>query len=403
MIHRLTHSLIYAVIWGGVFTPLESFAQESFGQESLDQESPLPQTSINTPIGGEGAGLTNWQICNETSFILRLATRTSKNNNLQTQGWSRLRPGACLSFQTDRGTPRYAYAESLPLHHGGIREWKGKTNFCVKEDDFSHSSPDECTITGLGPTTDTGRAERAFLQVDPNEPRTKFLEPANYGKKAEIAGIQRLLRESGYDISRIDGLSGRRTSRLLTTFRNDADLPRNISNADLVDRLAETVVAQSAQTGLELCNQSSQKLWSAIGYRKDGTWQSRGWWPITPNSCIRPFNVSLDGRAMHIYAQQELPGDQAQKDLPLWVAGEDPPIFCIGESRFTSNGREFCEDRGYITAAFRPLVLEEGDQNYSLTLSDADFQNGNISGKDTYPKSNQDQSDQEENELGLRR
>ena len=76
---------------------------------------------------------------------------------------------------------------------------------------------------------------RNYLAVSPDEQRTTFIEPDNFSDKAEIAGIQRLLKDNGFKISRIDGISGRRTLRYIRDFKKKSGLPVSTSNRELID------------------------------------------------------------------------------------------------------------------------------------------------------------------------
>ncbi len=353
-------------------------------QAQTDAGAALPAASQNNDasIRNEAAQNEGWAVCNETSFYLRLATATLIDGNMTPKGWERMRPGQCTGVVAPRGTPRYVFAESDVLHLGGVREWAGTVPLCSSAQDFTADATLACNLQNL--------ESRKYLQIDPNDPRTVFIEPDNYGNKAEIAGLQRLLRDNGYSISRIDGIMGRRTARTLKKFVKEQGLAAKASNADKLDALAETAFARQSDVGLTLCNNSSHNIWSSVAFRKDGVWESRGWWPISEGGCLRPFTNSLVNAQVHFYALQETPPtiiddinnpDAKPIDNPdkkLRNTAAKPAQFCIAEAKFSALGREYCLDKGYTVANFRPVPTDKDGQK--IVVSDADFVAATVAG-----------------------
>ena len=317
-----------------------------------------------------------WEVCNETSFILRAATGTTGADGLRLRGWDRIRPGDCNRYRTLPEAPRYVLAESVPAHSGGIREWKGDAMFCAGEGDFETTDPANCRLQELD--------SRPYLRVSAEDRRTILVEPEDYGKRARTAGLQRLLRDAGYKVSRIDGLSGRRTTRLLRTFRKDRDLEAGLPERETLDALEEAARERRETLGLNVCNSTEERVWAAVGYQADGNWHSRGWWPIARGDCAQLLDRPLDAMSAHLFALREDtdhpepdPDDPEpaappppKPDLRL-RAGATPAQFCISEARFASLGRDQCRDRGYAPASFRPLPTDE--EGVKVTLTDADF------------------------------
>lgn len=322
-----------------------------------------------------------WQVCNETSYILNIAvasvTQGEGNSPLTVKGWHRLRSGKCQIMAVEQGTPRYVYARSASLHQGGVREWKGRRSFCVgvKEDDFTASTNTACNLQD--------KVFADFLRVVPTEERTAFVEPANYGKKAETAGLQRLLMDNNYAITRVDGLGGRRTSNTLDTFLKDHKLSTNSSLGARLDALEKFATAAQSTIGLTICSTASARIWSAIAYRADGYWESKGWWPIEPNSCVRPLARNLKNMEAHVYARLEVTGQQDRilivPQLPARNAKKvSNKEFCISEAGFAAITHEFCEDQGYVSAQFKPVSnIQTG---VTLSLSDAEFKQTTLAG-----------------------
>ena len=143
----------------------------------------------------------------------------------------------------------------------------------------------------------------------------------------------------------------------------NADLPTLLQ----IDALAERVQSKHSEIGLTVCNQTEANSWISIGYREDGSWQSRGWWSLEPAGCIRPWSKDLIGAEMHLYAQQ----DGADNKIRVLKNPVDSVNnFCVAEGKFSALGREFCIDQGYVTANFRPIPVEESGLKITLTHED---------------------------------
>ncbi len=346
------------------FTICLAAAPSAYAQEAAEQsEAPAVQTPQNTAQTSYV-----WNICNETSFILRAAYGLSDQGAVTVRGWTEIIPGACHeTTYTDPDTPRFLYAESLPIHRGGIREWKGKIELCAKEEDFSSEASEDCALNNL--------ETREYLAVKPSESRTTLIEPSDFGPKAETAALQRLLRDAGYDITKIDGLPGRRTNRYIRDFKKKYELDKNIKGAELIAALKEVASLTVATIGVELCNDSSATIWGAIATREEGSWQSKGWWELEPGLCQQLYTQSLQGKDAHYYALQENidPEDPEaiRPDNRLRSVTATPAQFCIAESRFSAMGRDFCTEGGYVAANFRPIVTDQ--DGVKITLGDSDF------------------------------
>jgi len=330
--------------------PLSAFAQEAVPSISPD------------------ASATDWEICNETSYIMRLATAYIREGKISPKGWDKARPGECINKTVALNSPRYVFAESDPVHQGGIREWAGNIPLCVSEKDFTADATKSCQLQNL--------ETRNYLAVDPADPRTTFIEPDNFGENAATAGMQRLLKDSNYKISRVDGLSGRRTLRTISTFKKDNELDKNIETNDLIDAMAKTAKAKQEEVGLEVCNNSSGKIWTAVATRDDGDWKSRGWWTIEQGACLRTLTKTLQGTEAHYYALAENiieneEGRETGPDKRLRSVATTPAQFCVAEAKFSALGREYCAEAGYAVANFRPVPTD--NDGIRVTLTDQDF------------------------------
>ena len=329
----------------------------AFAQTSDD----LPNRTIDadpTLVGPTA----EWKVCNETSYVLRTASAFVRGTSMKAQGWEEILPGACITHITPASGPRFLFAETIDAHKGGVREWKGTTPLCVDQAaDFVADAIEDCRLTN--------RMQRGFFAVRPNEPVTKLVEPAEYGpRKAVIAAQQRLLQDAGYEISRIDGIAGRRTSRLLRSFRTDHDLASSLTGEPLLRAMIDVAREEGANTGLELCNGSTVSIWTAVATKEEGRWRSRGWWRARPEECVRPLDMPLPGTDAHFFALQD---DGEGGDLWMRTVSTRPAQFCIAESQFDAIGNEMCADQGYSVANFRAVATE--DNFVRIRLTDADF------------------------------
>lgn len=309
-----------------------------------------------------------WDICNETSYVLRFASAYIRSDRMQAAGWSVVQPGACSVITTPKDSPRFLYAESLPIHRGGVREWRGPIELCAANTDFSSDATDNCTLKNM--------ETRDYFAVDPMERRTALIEPGDFGANAETAGLQRLLKDSGYKITRIDGLSGRRTLRTIAEAKANLELEKTATNQELISALVPAAETARASVGLDICNDSTHKIFGAIAIQQDGNWTSRGWWPIDIGQCVKPYDNSLIGSQAHIFSLQEAvsPEGETLPDRHLRSEIVTPAPFCIAESRFAALGRENCLEQGYAAVDFRPVPSDVDGQ--VIRLTDADFVSG---------------------------
>jgi len=354
-----------------LFSGQMALAQTTAPTSETTPASTSPDTLATAdpiPLTGETG---RWEICNETSFVLRFASAFIRSDRMQTVGWTMTQPGACATVETPISSPRFLYAESLAIHRGGIREWKGSVELCASETDFVSDSTDNCALSNF--------ETRDYFAVDPMERRTTFYEAADYGEKAEIAGVQRLLQDAGYKISRVDGLSGRRTLRTMAEAKSDLSLDKSATTQDLINALIPAAEASIAEIGLDICNDSSTRIFGAIALQTSGNWTSRGWWPVDPGECVKPLDTSLIGTDAHVFALQEAVKEDGSPapDKRLRSETVTPSPFCIAEALFSALGRENCQDKGYAPANFRPIPTDLDGQ--VLRLTDADF---TIAGED---------------------
>ena len=306
-----------------------------------------------------------WQVCNETSYILEAATGRPEGGGAIMQGWLRLRPGECvvaLAAPLARGA-HYLHARASSAHSGGRPQWGGGLSLCVDPNaPFAIENPEDCAGMGL--------ESRRFREVQINRRdgwRTSLAEPEPYSLyRARAAGLQRLLRDAGFDTGAgRRGADPRRIAAAIAQFRSLARLPAGASEDALIDALETAARRRSNELGLTLCNRAEAPLWTAIARRRGEGWESRGWWQIAPNACARTVDEELIQEVYYVHAAMPSPdGDR------MLAAGGEP--FCTSPAKFAVLGDEDCEARYYDEALFTPIATR-GRRGMVIEFFDRDF------------------------------
>lgn len=342
--------------------PVRSFIKDFACRAALGLSILL---GLAVPAFAQNSGnsdLPEWQVCNETSYVLRAASAHAVTKKITSTGWVKLYPGTCISIDAPRGAARYLYAESSEAHQGGIREWKGRTPICTSDAEFKSDPEKPCDAQDM--------QSRNYFSVDPAETRTSLVEPEEFGPRAEAAGTQRLLTDLGFKISRIDGRPGRQTNRALAKFLREAKMDGGATTAEKFAALETAALTRQTQIGITVCNDGARKIWTAVAYLDSGEFETRGWWAVEPGQCARPHTASIKEFEPHIFALMAGETEDAP-DKILRAETAQLSQFCIAESRFSTIQRENCLDRGYRPASFRALPADKDGVHIKLT--DADF------------------------------
>lgn len=311
-----------------------------------------------------------WTLCNQTSFIIEAATARPVGQSVVVEGWTKLRPGACVlavegPLETD---VHFLYARSSTAHRGGSRNWGGDRQLCVDTtSSFSIESPPNCAAMGLDE-----RNFRPILIERSTRWRTNLRETETYNlDRARQAGVQRLLKDADVYTGRIDGDIGKRTRAAIREFLKEKGLERNTTDADLIDILEQAAIARARNVGMTLCNRSDNRIWAAIGRRRAEGWESRGWWMLEAQGCARVIDEPLLQTQHYVYAEMDAEGGEGYRTLSN-AADE----FCVSRSKFAIVGRENCESYAHRTASFRStdipadgkLVYEFFERNFDEAL-----------------------------------
>ncbi len=100
--------------------------------------------------------------------------------------------------------------------------------------------------------------------------------------------------------------------------------------------------AAPAYADLRVCNQSSNQVSIALGYRADKGWQSEGWWVAPASKCAVVYQGDLHSRFFYLYVADDIGGG----------AWDGSVFMCTRDESFTIFGVEDCLARGYERTGF---------------------------------------------------
>ena len=302
---------------------------------------------------GANAANAKYSFCNKSSYALSAAIGYVDGDRLATRGWWRLRPGECKVVLTEQANPgRYfVYAEGIPGHKGPLRTWSGDTGLCVEASGyFNIRNQDVCRDDPL--------RQRRFFDVEVTDAaggtwQTDFTEARDYTVySAEVAGVQRLLNDVGFDVGRVDGAMGRSTQRVLADYRKDKGLTDGTNIDDeLIDSLIEDANARDAKLGFFYCNKTDDTVWTAIAEATgDDEYSSRGWWRIDPGACAKIIKGELERDHYYVYGAIE----EGVTERRLTRGDKS---FCVNAIMFDTVNDAPCADQDLEEAEFRRVEI----------------------------------------------
>lgn len=294
------------------------------------------------------------KLCNETSYVLHVATAFQKGVAARSNGWQVVMPGQCRD--TAKTIPDaaqgYVFARSDRAHAGEGLVFSGNERFCVaaEADDFAIEGRRECRRRGFV------EADFAPIAGSGSRRSVSFTEKQNYGsQRASTAGVQRLLSDLQFDIKHIDGFGGRQTREAIDAYRQRFDITGDSQNKQLLEALIKTARQQASARGLLFCNSTDYLVWAATGRVKNDTFESRGWLRVLPRQCAQAINQDLDERYYFYYAEAvDAQGDVVVENgrRKIWAGGVD---MCVKGTKFVISGNQNCQARGYEVAGFRQI------------------------------------------------
>jgi len=120
--------------------------------------------------------------------------------------------------------------------------------------------------------------------------------------------------------------------------------------------------AESDDGSLRICNQTTNTISIAFGFRADKGWQSEGWWIAEPRACVTVFRGDLEARRYYyLYATDDIGGG-------VW----DGDVFmCTRDETFTIFGVEDCLARGYERTGFFEIDTQN-KSDWTLQLTEGE-------------------------------
>ena len=123
---------------------------------------------------------------------------------------------------------------------------------------------------------------------------------------------------------------------------------------------AVAVPSQPASADFRLCNNTSNRVGVAVGYKENEGWSTEGWWNLAGRSCETVLRGSLVARFYYIYAVDYDRGGE-------W-SGQ--AFMCTREKEFTIRGTDDCLARGYDRTGF--FEVDTGDQpSWTVQLTES--------------------------------
>jgi uncharacterized membrane protein len=123
--------------------------------------------------------------------------------------------------------------------------------------------------------------------------------------------------------------------------------------------LAALCASTPARADLRVCNQSSNQVSIALGYRADKGWQSEGWWVAPASKCAVVYQGDLHSRFFYLYVADDIGGG----------AWDGSVYMCTRDESFTIFGVEDCLARGYERTGFFE-VDTQNRTDWTLQLTD---------------------------------
>jgi len=291
------------------------------------------------------SGPDGWQLCNRTSYVVEAATGRPDGEDVIVEGWTRIRPGHCEIALDGPLKPGiyFVFARSSKAHRGGQRDWSGRTPLCVDTNgSFAVENPLSCQSMGM--------EQRGFsaVRIEGKGASLTLKETELYDKanqSPQNAGIQRLLNDAGIFQDVVDGYLGRESRAAINAFLAERKLPPSTTQAELIDVLEDVANRRARQVGMELCNRTGNRILAAMARSRPDGLESRGWWLIDANLCVRAVDESLITAPHYVFAEMTTEaGVRRLKNAST--------VFCTSRAQFAILGNQNCEGRRYRPEKF---------------------------------------------------
>ena len=112
--------------------------------------------------------------------------------------------------------------------------------------------------------------------------------------------------------------------------------------AMLMSIVSPTFDIPPAHADFRICNDTKSLVGAALGYQKEETWISEGWFQLQAESCASLVEGDLSSQFYYIYAEDSDRGGQWRGDIFL----------CTNEREFKIEGVQDCFKRGHVKTGF---------------------------------------------------
>jgi uncharacterized membrane protein len=282
------------------------------------------------------------KLCNQTSYILYVATGSATKKQLDTKGWARIAPGDCATPIPSplAAIAYFIYARTSRAHSGPMRAWGGNVLICARDTNFSEHI--RLPVRGC---RSSEFYKMPFALLDRHGLATwttTFTETPTLKtlKEAKRAGINRLLTDLGYHVN---GPGERARDQALEDFHRRTKLPADANDAELFATLEVQATKAASPAGYTVCNSSDQPMWIAIGMQMQKDIATRGWWQAPAGACSRVISEPLHANGVYLFARGK--GKQ-----PPIVTG--PTTLCIRSTEFDLKSSQTCSGKGFSKVGF---------------------------------------------------
>ncbi len=293
----------------------------------------------------------DYKFCNTTSYVLAGAIGLKVDTDWHSQGWTEVLPGNCATVLAGpiRGGDYYVFVRSIDAHQGATKYFSGGERFCTVPKDFTIAGRENCALRGFESSDFIRVAAKAG-----GDWTTTFGEPRGYSaEEAEVAGTQRLLRDNGFHVPKIDGIAAKNTLRSIMAFQRSIGREADGTiDATLLAALIEGASREQAKTGLNLCNKTRYLVWGAVGFTANEEDRSSGWIRVEPGQCAKAIKGKLGNRPYFVYAEATDDKGAMAKQGGRLLVWSGPEPFCTKTTRFEIRGRDACGPRGYDERRF---------------------------------------------------
>ncbi len=286
-----------------------------------------------------------YQLCNQTSYVLDAALAVQIRQTTASQGWFRIYPGDCevILSRTEDSERYFVYARTPDAYDTAPLPTAAANMICVAEEDF--------LIPGAWRCADPNNSMVSFSEVtaDTNSliGQTILTGENNFDQEqARIAGLQRLLIKAGFDPGVIDGNQGEQTSQALAAFRQRNNVSERESDAILFQALLDAAIEKVRSVGLTYCNDTEWTVFAAVGISSENATRAEGWFELAPGGCTRAIRDALEGDKLHVFAQAH-DGNGfpvIHNGAPLQWGGDTE--LCTKATRFETETHENCRAQG---------------------------------------------------------